>query len=48
VTQRIDRQNRRNQIRSKKARTGRKEEAMAKMDAFGKEEDILYGPGIAD
>jgi len=45
---RIDRQNRRSQSKSKKAKTDRKEEAVTQMDGFAEEEGILYGPGIAD
>jgi len=45
---RIRRQDRRSQSRSKEARIAKKKEAAAKMDAFEEKEDILYGPGIAD
>jgi len=44
---RIRRQDRRSQSRSKEA-IAKKQEAAAKMDAFEEKEDILYGPGIAD
>ena len=45
---RIKRGGRRSRSASKEARTARKEEKAAKLDAFLKEEGLLYGPGIAD
>jgi len=43
---RVRRQDRRSQSRSKEARTAKKQEAAAQMDAFAEEKGILYGPGI--
>lgn len=45
---RINRENRRSRSSSKLERMSRKEKAAAQMDAFAEEEDIMYGPGIAD
>jgi len=48
IAYRVQRQDRRTQSRSKAARTAKKQEAAAQIDAFAEEEGILYGSGIAD
>ncbi|XP_071633109.1 uncharacterized protein [Temnothorax longispinosus] len=45
---RVHRQNRRSKSSSKEARTAAKEKSAAQLNAFAEEEDLMYGPGIAD